>query len=598
MFSATDVKSLIDALPRSADSDHQYMPSLNGQSLVSFAAAKAGLTALVNDGHTVRIDHLPQLLDIRDASSLLRWADQQDYFSTPKNNRTWLPPWMQKTVAIHFLAQARHGFASVSELAQFWHLTRHQVQLIIDVYRSSLPQMVQIGQYWTTLPTLKRTSKLVLALCREAEHTATPKNLSDARLDVPGPALSLLIDYMAHDMASLQKYDIKQDTDGIWFIPVNAIARKSESQQRTSLAHYAAQIARQGFCIVKPMDGEVNETANEVRKLAGPDEILRLEKHVDTDRADWVDDGAVILAKQQVVSDNIAALSPLIQSVASTIWLSTQDSDNLFSSKVVNLLLQNKKASSELASLILHSTASAPLRSAYAMHLSQLAQESQAGVHSYLRGQLSIPLSLYASSLPLCQDPVLQASQTSFLHAHFKSDLIPSALDKLPSPVSTQVRQELSRFRAAANEARNMDAMFSASKRLLRKTRPANAVEDDPDEPWRVRDVALEARLATLQRVKRPSDVLQQATWALLSSVGDEPALWIGAGKDAGRLVKVFRRMARELPPSGDFDWVGAADRLEAYRGAIKAGTESGEDTLAVRTLASQGFEARRRRAG
>ncbi|KAF4548563.1 Hypothetical protein D9617_27g045310 [Elsinoe fawcettii] len=110
------------------------------------------------------------------------------------------------------------------------------------------------------------------------------------------------------------------------------------------------------------------------------------------------------------------------------------------------------------------------------------------------------------------------------------------------------------------------------------------------------RSILIAQNLKTLSKAKRASDVLQQATWILLSSITTEPMVFISGGKDAGRMIKLFSKLAAGVEGDGGhdgIDWIAAGRDLEVFRGRVKEGKETGEEVNAIKALAEKGWEKR-----
>ncbi|KAF2220290.1 hypothetical protein BDZ85DRAFT_284714 [Elsinoe ampelina] len=348
--------------------------------------------------------------------------------------------------------------------------------------------------------------------------------------------------------------------------------------------------------------------------------------------------------------------------------------------------LQDSSISNTLLPLIelvlVSSNASKPIKEAWMSRLAILSSTSSTAFLSTVRNDLRLPLHLYTAPMALySSDPTLAEHQTSFLYDFLRSDVLPAffkSISTLDLPPPKDLSKELSKFKTTASEARNLDALLSVFKKFSRKTKlpdvhtplsragtrslssrttsrtasrshstalsspaspsteqstttaPAAEATTPPslDEQagktdlLLARDTILSQDMKTLLKAKRPSDVLQQATWILLASVVEEPMVFISGGRDAGRMVKLFQRVAsgvedegggevkdREVDEEGDegeamqptregygerMDWVGAGRRLEGFRGKVKGGKEEGREVQGVRELAGRGWEGRR----
>ncbi|PNS19635.1 hypothetical protein CAC42_7479 [Sphaceloma murrayae] len=124
-----------------------------------------------------------------------------------------------------------------------------------------------------------------------------------------------------------------------------------------------------------------------------------------------------------------------------------------------------------------------------------------------------------------------------------------------------------------------------------------------PSHLLAVRDDILGTSLRALVKAKRPSDVLQQATWILLASVVDEPMVFVSSGRDAGRMIRLYAGLGggrdglmadgKEGAAGRGMGWADAGRRLEGFRLKVKEGKETKEEVDEIRDLARRGFEER-----
>ncbi|KAF2150358.1 hypothetical protein K461DRAFT_280381 [Myriangium duriaei CBS 260.36] len=611
MFSAIDIKHILNALPPPGHSEDLFSQSLAGESLVSLASAKSNLQKLIDDREHVSIKDLPHLLDIQDISSLVAWADGQPAFSTASNGRPSLPPWIQKTIAIRFFAQARHGFINVYDEERFWSLPAEILEEIVRVYSTSFGRLQETEGYFATPQLVKKTKDSLLQLCREAEAEPAARNLSLSMGQIPREVLHELTSRM-QAQSTLQRFEVQFREDGVWFVPVEAIARQSEQKQKTTLADYAQRLSSESHCIIT----EQGTTATDIveQLIGGSDSTtdddskrtVQLVKHPSTAASDWP--SSTILIKQHLLTRNLDIVLAHIPSAVTGLWNTSQPPDSTFTPAVQSLL---SPSPSPLLSALLLSTSSQPVREAYTAEHTSLLSRSTISLYTHLQMTLFHPLFLYTAPLNLPEvlsDSTLAEHQQSFLLSHVKDSLLPTVLDisALSLPPPQALRTELSRFATTATGADSLDALLSASRRLGRKTRPstlppASTAGDEQERVQRLqaRDEAVTTLLARLGRTKRASDVLQQVAWVLLAAVSTEVvALWVSAGRDAGRVVKCFGRFVENVTEDETgFGWKDAARRLEDFRGKVKDGKQSEADVEVVRELARRGWEGRRCRA-
>ncbi|GAM87061.1 hypothetical protein ANO11243_050820 [Dothideomycetidae sp. 11243] len=608
MFSRNDIRYIIETLPQSTtsrDDANLFLPSLNGETLVPFATAKSDLLSLIRRDVAVSVHDIPRLLELKNPESLLDWADGQEDLSTPGNRRPSVPPWIQKTIAIHFFAKARHGFVSLQDVAHFWSLPLGTIEKIVAAYSPSFSRLEHVEGYHISLSALTRAKASLRRLCTEAQRTASSLNVSHERGDVPKEILATLLQQMAHGPDALEPFEIERRDSGLWFVPVEAMKRLEEEQRTTSFGKYAEKLSTDGYCIVSEDAQATHSIVEQLgAKAVAPgydnssQAIVQLEKHADTKATDWASGETAVLVKQQLLTSALGQLLSSVPAAATAVWHATQDEDGTFNASVCNHLSPATDPAEELNSLILLSTSSSSIRQAYQDQLLAIHAKATKQLWHHLQLTLSTPISLYTKSLDLCaSDPTLKEHQQSFLLSHIVSDILPTSLPlRLALAPPAAAAKELSRFRAAAETSPSVDALTTALKRLMRKTRPA---QDDWTLPTsnEVRDDLLAARVRGLDRVMRPSDVLQQVTWVLLASVVDEDVLFVSGGRDAGRMVKLLSRVAGERPADGGFDWVAAARRMETFRASVKEGKQTEQEVEDVRDLGRRGFDARVRRS-
>lgn len=590
MFTANDVRSLLGILQSANPTGDQFpnvfLPSLNGTNLVSLSVARAKLRDLIDRRGNVSVADIPHLLDIKDATELIRWADEQPDLSTPDNGRSSIPPWVQKVIAIHFYNAIKYSFLSTRDMALFWSITENDFEKIITVYRRSFFVPRQCSWYYASPGLVERTQARLLAICRTAESEAVSISVTQKLKHLPAEVLEDLSGRLHSGPHELLPFELHAKPDGLWFVPAEAIKRRREASQQSSLERYAQQLKLDGFCIVKDESSEVSHIRDQLLS-SGDGQTLELSKHADTPSNDWPSD-TIALVRQDHLNTTLDSFSSHIPEVAASIWQSTRETDSTFSSAVRSTLLASISPSNPIHPLILLSSNSSPLRQYYT--LSHAEQHSTASrlLHHHLFLTLHAPIALYLSGLDITSsDPTLHEHQYTFLTTHFTTELIPAAL-ALPATIYAprQAEKEITRFRSSISSSPSVAGISTALKRLERKTSVSDTRLPSLVE---VRD----SYLTPLPGKLRPSDVLQRGTWTLLACRADRTALFLGAGRDAGRFVKVFRSLADTDGGEGEMDWSSAAGKLEELRAALKAGTDTSGLEGEIRDLVIRGIEHR-----
>lgn len=665
MFTSKDISHLLSLFPPSAikDESPSFLLSKDGEQLVPFSTAQRTLQNYLATRGSISTPTLRSLLDVRDINPLVAWADKQLNFSTPNHRRPDVPPWIQKVVAVYFFHHAARRPIRPEDAAFIFGLDEIVVEQVVQAYARSCFTLIAIED-WRLAATLKRNEIARLRrLVKEAQSTATEIEISRGST-WPRVVLEVLVKE-AVDAESINEYELRQRGRTIWFVPTAAIQQKAGGLVEDLVHQYTKEIDMKGWSIIRE---EVSVQTAVLERLKNSDQkggLVELERDREVDTDSRHSDSAVLVSNKKI-EEITGHVTRLLPDAAQRIWQETQDRDLAFTPKVPSHLFTTIESADippsekQIQIFFLSSTISpSHLQEPYTIQLTNISTTASQTHLTTIRNDLQIPLHLYTASLSLTpSDPTLHEHQQSFIFDFIKSDIVPSfnkALSTLALPPPKSLATELSKFRTAVQEARNIEAIQTAMKRLSRKiklpdatkalTRDAGrslassstnsraqsrAISEDATSPIassdlidrtssplpgagsnpyasgpegsdlrRVQKEILQQKLQVLKRAKRPSDVLQQATWILIAAVSEEPVLFVSAGRDAGRVVRLYQRLAsgrveqglrpgEEGGEGGDVDWVDAGKKLEEFREKVKAGTQSGEEVEMVKGLASK----------
>ncbi|TKX23134.1 hypothetical protein C1H76_4682 [Elsinoe australis] len=664
MFTSKDISQILSLFPPSAikDESPSFLLSKDGEQLVPFSTAQRKLQNQLATHGSVSVSSLGSLLDVRDTSPVIAWADKQLNFSTPNHRRPDVPPWIQKVVAVYFFYHAARRPVRTEDAAFIFSLDEIVVEQLVQAYARSFFTLIAIED-WRLAATLKRNEIARLRrLVKEAQSTATEIEIFRGST-WPRVVLEVLV-REAVDAESINEYELRQRGHTVWSVPTAAMQQKAGGLVEDLVNQYIKDIDTKDWCIIREEDSMQTAVLERLKNSDQKRGLVELEKDRQIDTDSWARDSAVLVSKHKV-EETTSLLAKLLHDAAQRIWQETQDRDLAFSPKVRSLLLTTIDSldippSEKLIQTLFLSSTILPsrLQELYTIQLTNISTTASQSHLTTIRNDLQLPLHLYTASLSLTTpDPTLHEHQNSFIFDFIKSDILPAfnkALSTLALPPPKSLATELSKFRSAMQEARNIDAIQTATKRFSRKiklpdasnplTRDAGrslaspstnsraqsrAISEDATSPIaspdltertasplspgsnlasqesglgdlrRVQNEILQQKLQILKRAKRPSDVLQQATWILIAAVSDEPVLFVSAGRDAGRVVRLYQRIASgrlgqgvqtvgQGGKEGEVDWVDAGRVLEEFREKVKAGTHSGEEVGRVRGLASK----------
>ncbi|PSK34865.1 hypothetical protein B9Z65_1448 [Elsinoe australis] len=640
------------------DESPSFLLSKNDHHLVPFSIAQRKLQNQLATHGSVSVSSLGSLFDVRDISSFIAWADKQLNFSTPNRRRPDVPPWIQKVVAVYFFYHAARRPVRTEDAAFIFGLDEIVVKQIVQAYSRSFFTLTAIEDWRLAAGLKRNEIARLRRLAKEAQSTATEIEISRGStwprvvLEVlvkeavdaesineyelrqrgrttwfaPTAAIQQKAGGLVEDLVDQYTKDI--DNKG-W-----CIIREEGSVQTAALERLKDSDLKAGLVELE-RDREVDTDSwhSDSAVLVSNKKIEEITGHLtkvlpDAAQRIW-----------QETQDRDLAFTPRVRSLLFT----TIDSANI------------PPAEKQMQVLFLSSTISpSHLQGPFTIQLTNISTTASQSHLTTIRNDLQIPLHLYTASLSLTTpDPTLHEHQQSFIFDYLKSDILPSfnkALSTLALQPPKSLATELFKFRSAVQEARNIDAIQIAMKRFSRRiklpdaTRPSTrdagrslassstnpraqsrAISEEATSPIaspdltdrtssphsgagtdlaasgseesdlrRIQKEILQQKLQILKRAKRASDVLQQATWILIAAVSEEPVLFVSAGRDAGRVVRLLQKLADarkghgekavgEGEDGGETDWVDAGKRLEEFREKVKAGTQSGEEVEGVK---------------
>ncbi|KAG8624764.1 hypothetical protein KVT40_007831 [Elsinoe batatas] len=619
---------------------------------------------------SISTSSLSSLLDVSDPAAIIRWADQQLILSTPAARKPDLPPWQQKVVAIYFFFQARNRPIRISEAAEFFGMAAEMVEAIVKAHAKTW-QGLEVEGWWVTRGRWEGQKRSVRKVLEEAEK-GRDKTMLAGLDGWDETVVRLLVTQAVGEERDGQWQLRRQGSGWSFVpatanggndeSELDVLVEKYRRELQTVGLVTIAGTGKQRAATVERLrrDGVLDDTTELV-----PESTTR--NGISQDSITLVTSSKLKEANMKVLE----ILPDVAQAVWKETQDKDLSFNEKVQSRITSSL-QDSAISETLKPIIglvlASSDANKPITEAWTSRLTTLSSTSSTAFLGIVRNDLQLPLHLYTASMPLySSDSSLAEHQSSFVYDFIRSDILStffesiSTLDLVPPK---DLAKEFSKFKTTASEARNLDTLLSAFKKFARKIKlpdvhtplsragsrslssrttsriasrshsaavssPSPSAEQSATAPapaeatnlssldekegtnelfLAARDSILAQSIKTLQKAKRPSDVLQQATWILLASVVDEPMVFISGGRDAGRMIKLFQRLASSVPVgegrvdgegkqvegSGGMDWVDAGKRLEEFRGRVKEGKEEGTEVQGIRELAERGWEGRR----
>ncbi|KAH0289075.1 hypothetical protein M436DRAFT_52131 [Aureobasidium namibiae CBS 147.97] len=218
------------------------------------------------------------------------------------------------------------------------------------------------------------------------------------------------------------------------------------------------------------------------------------------------------------------------------------------------------------------------IASAFSSRILSLQTSTHSTFVTTIQSELLAPLKLYTIATDTISDSTLQPRVQEFVHDYVRKELTPQVLltIKHQNLITTKsVSRDVDKFSEAVTAARTLQELNTATAKLARKQK----IETPSAPALRNRKCEiLMQKMAAMNKMKRSSDLLQNAIWILLAK-GRE-GLYMSSGKDTSRMIKMVRE--------GD---VEAARKLEEWKDVVKQGKDTEDTKREMRQVAAEAIE-------
>ncbi|KAI7539022.1 hypothetical protein KC331_g9999 [Hortaea werneckii] len=417
-----------------------------------------------------------------------------------------------------------------------------------------------------------------LATQTEGRILSCLKGTRDEQVDLksqfPDVPLALLHQWAERAVAALEQGngDLELSTGRLIFIPsayTTSLQERQQKEQSQKIQGYVERLLSDGVARI-----EISEATENIKQEVEADAAQRAGKPISTQPSRSTDDTILFLSSR--LDSSRGQLRSRVPSVATDVWHGRDGSASLDS--VVSHVLQALQDTSSdiLEKELLETPCQGEIANAASEFLGELQKREAEDFAQHLKQRLIAPIVLYVNGVTTVTDPTLKQHLEEFLGDHFRREAIPSVTQQAKEAhllVEKGRKRESEKMQQACAESKTLSDIQTAVNKFARKQK----IEAPDAEMLRtIKQQTLQQKAKSMRGMKRGSDLLQNLIWVLLCHHSD--GLFMSSGKDTTRMIKQYQAVGDEA----------VGKKLEAWRDALKAGSESKTDLRDMRELAIQ----------
>lgn len=628
IFSDTDIRELIKFCP---PPDSALRASASRHRLLRTDAVRTRLDHIIKeDIQPIAIEALPKRLSIHEDG--IRAADVDiSGLVTNLDKTLLLPRTLQHNIGREVADRINDSFVSLRLEASRRDIDADQLLALIRAHAGPGSEitvtLVNGSQYVSRVTLIEATHlQLVETLWRSVRDACI------AELQVEFPALPIdILRHLALEIVEADGIDgtIDSDTSRVSFTPSSA-AKTQHLDREKQLQHRVdatlAQIRDRGWAeIVDSSEASRDDIIGGIlthADMQGSGPVAVTSRSSDST---MIVTPALLLTRQE-------ALCRLAVGQAKTAWTNRQTDKDLGSD--FDVVAEDPDYTAVDNHILLSTDHHAQILDEWTTTISALRSQAEVDLASLISHELLPPITLYTNGAKLLdtKDDSLRQRNKDHVTTHLKTEILTPLMTRIRTEKifpSRAAKQEFEKFNTAVADAKEPEGILTAVKRFQRKTKPsftasrANSNSNISPEPVKrakspesesetsspgpesrrserdepglaaIKTRIMAEKLAAMGRMRRASDLLQHATWILLACLPvHAECLFVSAGKDASRMIKVYAALVKDLGDGHEReqDW---ARRLELLRVKVKKADDEAGAKTELHALASEALETR-----
>ncbi|KAI5208477.1 hypothetical protein E4T39_01340 [Aureobasidium subglaciale] len=577
VFTEDDIRKLIISFPppEPRPGRESLVRSLSGRSLVrSDAVIKRFHSLLQNASAPIFLSSLHNELGVHDIQWLLNQEDERVYYS--RDRKRLLPESIQKAVYHGVQSELAGGGADLDSIATIKDVTPTTLRRMLTAQDATLTlEDLDNGKTYDS----KFLEKLKTELSKTIEGAQNAVVLSDTFPQVPVAWLESTAENLVSTNGNDARGVIEAVSGSLRFTPRSLLVQHEGELKQAQDAYIRKavdELATSGYCEVtassrpqilqKASDLDLTQAILEVsaQKDSSPD-VVQLSSAKSS-----------FLIKQETLSTRTFSIAAIAEELATEQWPSRRAGEDIvFDSD--KLLASSKTSSLDLA-IVESGDPDSKIKSAFEAKILELQQETADRFATTIQTDLLAPLKLYTQAADNITDTTLQPRVQEFIYDWSRKELIQETLRTIKDQnliSSKSTSRDVDKFSDAVQAAKTLEDILTATVKLARKQKI-----DQPSASLLLstKQEILGQKVAGMKKMKRASDLLQNAIWILLAR-GRE-GLYMSSGKDTSRMIKMVKE--------GDAE---AGAKLEEWRDLIKQGKDTEDTRREMRDVAARAVD-------